>query len=619
MLDAKGAETNHINMKENLIDSFLKTPRIHGAIVSPDLKRVAWVWANIGSSADVYIGTIDRTDSPRKLTNFDQDTSLISWTEDSRFIVVNHDYDGDERFRIYKIDIISGEAFPLTEEHPSCFIRGGQITADGKYLVYGANYDFETKQEIEPTIVYRHNLETGERIKLAEPQKPCFLWPQLNRKGTHIIYSRTDRHPQGEQIWIVDIYGNEDKEILNFGDKVKVSASWHENGEDVIFITEADMYRKVGIFHIADASINWIIDDTSRNIEEAYNLRGSEQIIVNEIKDAKNNISLFDSISLKETNFSEFQTLSSLAEISKGIWVSKYYNSKQPGDLIIHDTNKIIRTITNVFEKVDYIADNLSKAESYTWNSIDGLKIQGWLYKPTVKSLGTIVLVHGGPTGHSEDIWDMDIQYFVSEGFNVLDPNYRGSTGFGLSFQEAIKEGGWGGKEQDDIIEGIKALIVDGVSEEGKVGITGTSYGGYSAWFAITHYPKKYITASIPICGMTDLVVDYETTRPDLRGYSEEMMGGSPKEVPERYHNGSPIYYVQNIKGELLIVQGAKDPNVSLENVRAVEEELLKENIKYEKLVFENEGHGISKPENQKILLLKSLDFFKRAFKISPF
>ncbi len=601
-------------MPKNTIDSFLKTPRLYGAKVSPDLKWVAWVWANAGPSADVYVAPLDRAESPRKLTDFNQDTSVVSWTEDSRFIVVRHDYDGDERFRLYKIDVHSGEAFPLTEAHPSCFIRGGQITADGKYLIYGANYDFETRQETEPTTVYRQDLETGEIARLAQPEKPCFLWPQLNKQGSHIIYQKNDRHPQGEQVWMVDIEGKKDREILNFGDKVKVSASWHPNGEDVIFVSEADTYRKVGIFHVSDGSVKWILDDASRNIEEAYVPQGSERAVINEINNAQNSISLLDIASLKEAAFAELQILIPLAQISNELWVSKYYNSTQPGDLIIHDVHQVIRSITEVFNRVGYAPSDLARAENYAWNSIDGLRVQGWLYRPGGQPVGTVVLVHGGPTAHSEDAWDMDIQYFVSQGFNVLDPNYRGSSGFGLSYQEAIKETGWGGKEQDDIIEGVKSLIKDGIAEDGKVGITGTSYGGYSAWFAITHFPKRYIAASIPICGMTDLVVDYETTRPDLRGYSEEMMGGSPTEIPERYRVGSPIHYIQNIQGRLLIVQGAKDPNVSLENVRVVEEALQKEGIKYDKLVFEDEGHGISRPENQKALLLRSVEFFKEAF-----
>ena len=143
--------------------------------------------------------------------------------------------------------------------------------------------------------------------------------------------------------------------------------------------------------------------------------------------------------------------------------------------------------------------------------------------------------------------------------------------------------------------------------------MTGTSYGGYSAWYLITHYPKEIIAAAAPICGMTDLVVDYNTTRPDLRPYSEEMMGGSPQQVPKRYYERSPINFVQNIEGKLLIVQGARDPNVTPENLRQVAERLDQHQIPYEVLLFEGEGHGIYKPANQEELFVRLVKFFNGA------
>ncbi|HEX2180701.1 MAG TPA: prolyl oligopeptidase family serine peptidase, partial [Rubrobacteraceae bacterium] len=120
--------------------------------------------------------------------------------------------------------------------------------------------------------------------------------------------------------------------------------------------------------------------------------------------------------------------------------------------------------------------------------------------------------------------------------------------------------------------------------------------------------------AAAPICGMTDLVVDYYATRPDLRPYSEEMMGGSPEEVPDRYRERSPINYVQNIRGKLLIVQGLRDPNVTPANVDAVTQALDERDIPYELLTFEDEGHGIVRPENLKVLYPRLADFFKAAF-----
>ena len=109
---------------------------------------------------------------------------------------------------------------------------------------------------------------------------------------------------------------------------------------------------------------------------------------------------------------------------------------------------------------------------------------------------------------------------------------------------------------------------------------------------------------------MTDLAVDYETTRPDLRPLSEEMMGGSPAQVPERYRERSPLYTVGDIRGRLLIVQGLQDPNVTPENVRVVRRALEEAGVPYELLAFEDEGHGIARPANQRVLYPRLADFF---------
>jgi dipeptidyl aminopeptidase/acylaminoacyl peptidase len=291
-----------------------------------------------------------------------------------------------------------------------------------------------------------------------------------------------------------------------------------------------------------------------------------------------------------------------LAPLGGGEWVGYYYSSRQPTDLVRFsladpDPEKFT-SLSRVWGHTALTPGDFTPAEDFRWRSVDGLEIHGWLYRPKGRARGTIVYVHGGPSWHSQDWINKQIQFFANRGFNVLDPNYRGSTGYGLPFREAIRADGWGGREQDDIRTGAEALIAAGIAEPGKVGITGTSYGGYSSWFAITKFHPKVIAASAPICGMTDLVVDYETTRPDLRPYSEEMMGGSPSEVPERYYEHSPINFIENIHGRLLIVQGLQDPNVTPENVRIVENALNQAGISYQLLTFEDEGHGISKPAN---------------------
>ena len=105
-----------------------------------------------------------------------------------------------------------------------------------------------------------------------------------------------------------------------------------------------------------------------------------------------------------------------------------------------------------------------------------------------------------------------------------------------------------------------------------------------------------------------------ETTRPDIRPYSEEMIGGKPDEVPERYYQRSPIHFVHKIRGRLLIIQGGQDPNVTPQNVSEVVKVLDEHEIPYELLNFEDEGHGISKRKNQRELYIRLVEFFKGSF-----
>lgn len=608
---------------DRFLQALLSLPRLYNPIVSPDKRYAAWTVLGSGAAADVFAAPTDGSSPPVRLTDTPEMTMTVSWAPDSRSIVVGQDHEGDERTQLFRVQLDQpGKMEPLTEASPNYFLRGGKIHPNGRFLIYAANFDVATGEEIESTWVYRHDLTTGERVALARPQKPSYYEPELNEQGTHILYSRKDLDPSGDQIWLVDIEGQDDHEVLNFGADKKVSASWLPDGKRVIFTAEAGAYNRVGLWDRETGDVRRLIDDPSRNIEAAYVPHGSNQAVIREVREARNHATLLDLGTLLETPLPSVPgNFIPVSPIADGEWIGTYYSSRRPVDLVRFSLQGIgadsFTSLNRVWEQTELKPQDLAQAQDFRWQSVDGLSIQGWLYRPNGAARGTVVYVHGGPTSHSEDRLNAQIQYFVRRGFNVLDPNYRGSTGFSVAFREAIKEDGWGGREQDDIRTGIEALIKEGVAQAGKVGITGTSYGGYSSWCAITHCPLAIIAASAPICGMTDLVVDYQTTRPDLRPYSEEMMGGTPEQVPQRYSEHSPINYVGDIKGKLLIIQGLQDPNVSPENVRAVREALDKAGIKYDVLAFEDEGHGISRRKNQAVLYPRLAEFFGGAFAAS--
>jgi dipeptidyl aminopeptidase/acylaminoacyl peptidase len=504
---------------------------------------------------------------------------------------------------------------PLTAADPNYYLRGGQLHKDGRWLIYAANFDAESGEEIETDRLYRHDLQTDERLVLARPEKGSIPWPELNGQGTHVLYSRNELHPAGQQVWLVDIEGFEDREILNFGPRIKVSASWFPDGRRVLFVAEAESYRRLGVWSMDEESVRWLVDDPTRSIEYSFVPPNGGPVVVVGVEQAGVRALLLDAKSGTETSLKHTRgNLIPLAQAENGEWISIYYDALHPVDLVRYgDEVGEPASLTGLPERIEVGAQWLVSAEDFRWPSVDGMEVQGWLYRTPGEKLGTIVLVHGGPTSHAEDRFNAQIQYLLSRGFDVLAPNYRGSTGFGLSFQESIKQDGWGGREQEDIRSAIEALVRCGLAEPGRVGITGTSYGGYSAWWAITHFEPRVVAAAAPICGMTDLELDYYATRPDLRPYSEEMMGGSPEDVPDRYRERSPINFVENIKGNLLIVQGLRDPNVTQDNVHAVTKALEEHGIPYELLTFEDEGHGISRPENLHLLYPRLADFFARA------
>ncbi len=605
-----------------MTDEFLKTlldlPRDLEAQVSPDGRWVAWAWRGAGETVDVYAAPTDGSQPPVQLTASAHDTLLASWTPDNSAVLVMQDYEGDERYQLFRVELARpGIMQPLTDANPNFYLRGGNLHPNGRWLVYGANVD-EGGEEVGVTWIYRHDLITGERLPLARPQRTGFMRVRLSPTGDHVLYYRRERGLGGLQVWMANVDGTHDREIVNVGDDDKAFASWFPDGRRVLVLAEARTHFRVGVWSLDDQSLRWLIDDPARNIEDAYAPFGSDQIVIVEQDHTRVRCSLLDPVTGIETYLPAVRgNLQPLAPTPDGAWVGLYFSSQQPTDLVRFmpgDAPEQFVSLTRVWQRTPLTSSDFIAAEDYRWRSVDGLEIQGWLWRARGTPNGTIIYVHGGPTAQVGDRIVSQAQYFAAKGFNVLAPNYRGSTGFSRTYQDAIKQDGWGGREQNDIRTGIEALIADGIAQPGKVGVTGTSYGGYSSWHAITYLPPEIVAASAPICGMTDLVVDYETTRPDLRPYSEEMLGGSPAQIPQRYYERSPIHFVSNIRGRLLIVQGLQDPNVTPENVRVVRAALDQAGIEHQLLAFDNEGHGISRKPNLKILYEQLAAFFADAF-----
>lgn len=617
-------------MGELNLDSLMTLPQIltfgglYPPLPSPDKRFLVLSILQIHSNLDVFLLSNGRDQELVALTDTPEFTFVTDISQDSKSVIVAEDKGRNERITLYQVYLDEPKIMhPLTEVEPNYFMRGGYFSPSGDTLIYSVNYDFDSNTETENFRVIVQDLSTGVKEEVARAEKPNYMVLAISSDGENILYSRMDEEPGGWQWWLVKPDGSDNREVINFGSKAKVFADWTYDGL-ILFSTdtyEGMMWDSVGVgkYNPRTDRIDWLAKpDDELKFDRAFVPKESQHVVMTQERDARSKPYIYDlktSTMVKTTPTRG--NLIPITPVEKGEWLGIFYSSLNPSEIVRFNIQMAepdhFTFLTNLLGKSGICSKDLTPAEDFQWVSVDGTLIHGWLYKSKRFNGKTIVYIHGGPTAHSEDAINNQIQYFCSAGFNVLDPNYRGSTGYGVDFRELIKADGWGSKEQEDIRTGIQALIDQKVSNPNKVGITGTSFGGYSSWWAITNFPPNIVAASAPICGMTDLVLDYETTRPDLKPYSEEMMGGSPMEVPERYYERSPINFIQNIKGRVLIVQGLKDPNVTPANVSEVEKRLKENRIEYEKLVFDDEGHGIVKAKNRKALYKRLSKFFNQA------
>ncbi len=606
--------------QDKFLEDILCLPMCSDIKVSPLGDKVAWTWSNIHEAKEVYVALTHEGTEPIRITENSENTYLVGWDPDNNSVVVKEDKCGDERYRLYRVLIDNPkEKQLLTDENPNYFIRGGDITKSRDWLVYGANVDSVSNKEIEATVIIRKDMKTGEKYTVAHPKRAGVEAPILSPCGRKALYIRKDKHPSGSQLYLVDIDNSIDKQIINTDDAHKVlNAVWLSDGEKVAFLLEMDDCKRIGVWSEKE-TVFWIVDDFEKRIERISPSKDKDKVIIKRIHDARAYYTLLDFTSFLEDPFPNFDgALEPITYLPNGKWLGKYEKSHHPSDIVVFsmdaEDEKDLLSITNVWKKTNIAVNEFIPAKSIEWRSSDGLRIQGWLYQSSIKPIGTIVYVHGGPTMHSGDTMNPLIQYLVKRGFNVLDPNYRGSTGFGQEFRDSIKKEGWGRMEQEDIRCGINYLKEIGVAEPGKIGITGGSYGGYSAWHAITHFSRDIVSAAAPMCGMTDLTLNYNKTRPDLRIYDEEMMGGTPESNPQKYYERSPINFMKNITGKLLIVHSVLDPNVHIDQWYLAKKLLEAHKINYEELLFEDEGHGIYKSKNRRILYKTLADFFEKTF-----
>ena len=265
-------------------------------------------------------------------------------------------------------------------------------------------------------------------------------------------------------------------------------------------------------------------------------------------------------------------------------------------------------------------ADSLHSMKPIKLRSRDGLSLHGYLTLPdeTGRPAPLVVYAHGGPFG-VRDTWgfDPDVQFLASRGYAVLQVNFRGSGGYGRTYEQRGYRR-WGLEMQDDLADAVAWVGTQGKVDIKRACIYGAGYGGYAALMGLVKTPRLY-RCGIDYGGPVDLGLLYRSNVPSDRGEADDasrmwwrMTIGDPSESGARFFDTSPLFHVDQIRAPVLVIHGQSDDRVHIEHYRRITSELAKKGKTFEAMMKEREGYGVHAVESQVELYSKVESFLQK-------
>ncbi len=264
----------------------------------------------------------------------------------------------------------------------------------------------------------------------------------------------------------------------------------------------------------------------------------------------------------------------------------------------------------------------LSAAEPVSWHNTQAAVVHGFFYAPTHADAvpdpddrpPLLVLSHGGPSSLSPSGLNLEVQYWTSRGFAVLDVNYGGSTGFGRAYRERLR-GQWGVVDVDDCATGAQRLVEEGRVEGARLAIRGGSAGGYTTLCALTF--TDVFAAGASYFGVGDLEALVRDTHKFESRYVDGLVGPYP-ETRQLYRDRSPIHHVGRLSSPMILLQGNEDEVVPPDQARSMADVLRAKGLPVALLMFEGEGHGFRQRANISRALEAELSFYSQIFGFTP-
>ena len=601
------------------IEKLYMTRAIGGTAWSPDGKTVAFI-SNISGRNNLWLVSAEGG-WPVQLTISDRRQAAPAWSPDSKWIAYQSDYDGDEQWDIFMVSPKTGQVVNLTktreiaEESPAW-------SPDGRYLAYMVKPKTSSVFEID---VYDMVMRQVKHLTTGTPKDKLNAGPIWSKDGKLIVYTQQQAKGTDSNIFIADVASGKSTLLTPHNGEQLYTANALSPDARKLLITSnaANGYDNVGLLDVATKKIEWLTQDKweisggdfspdGRYATWTANVDGNSDIYLHELAGGK-------TIALPLPKGVNTPGGSESAFTRDGSRLLYYHNGPNaPNDIWVFDqaggdvasgkshqvTQALVAGVRSEDMVEPYLVHYPSRDRKWT--------ISAFVYVPYNLPRNAqhpaIVYVHGGPTAQTVNSFNRFVQYVANQGYIVIAPNYRGSTGYGKDFQQANLFD-MGGGDLQDVIAAADWIKQTGYVDPKKLILMGGSYGGYMTMMGVTKAPEVW-AAGVPIVPFVNFFTEIENEDPVLQ-QSDMATMGDPVKNKALYQDRSPIFFVDQIKAPLLLLAGGHDPRCPKTESQQVVDAIKKRGGVVEYKVYENEGHGFARVENQIDAYKRVADFLK--------
>ena len=592
----KDIASSEKEIKQYTIEQFMDNEAVGGGSFSADKSNLL-VSSNRSGIYNVY--TIPVKGGEMTAITESDSTSIFasSYFPNDNRMLLNADGNGDEIDHLF-VRELNGTIKDITPDEGAKASFYGW-SEDDKYLYFGSNkrdprYFDAYKMSVEDysyEMIYQH--DSGLSFSgMSNDENYFALTKSLNTNDSDLF-----------------LYNVETKEMTKINDNSSANSSQDFSKDNSIFYYTTDdgaEFSYLMSYNLATKGKKKVVEKSWDIMGSGFTSEGSYMVVyVNE--DGKNAIEVLDTKTMKPIDLPDFgsKSITSVSFSDDETWMRMYVGgSNSPSDLFTYNIEtKEQHKLTNVLND-EINSEDLVTAKVVRFESFDGTVIPAIYYLPHQASIENkvpaMVWVHGGPGGQTRQGFSSLIQYMVNNGYAVLAVNNRGSSGYGKTFYQ-MDDKNHGEKDLQDCVEGKNWLAQQSEIDGDKIGIIGGSYGGYMTMAALTYTPEEF-DVGVNLFGVTNWMRTLKSIPPYWESFRESLyleLGDPFSADSVRLKRISPLFHTDKVTKPLIVLQGSQDPRVLQVESDEIVAGVRKNGVPVEYVLFEDEGHGFVKKENQ--------------------